>query len=297
MLAPLPLSEWEGSRLYWQLVCQIVGKIRLKLHPPINHWWHVTLYVSARGLTTGGIPYQGGTLDIELDLIDHQTIIRTSSGRQEQVALAPRPIADYYQELMDALSSLGIEVKIVGRPYDAKSTIPFAEDHEHATYDADAIRRAWLALSHIDLAFKDFRGRFIGKCSPVHLFWHSFDLACTRFSGRGGPSMEGADGVSQEAYSHEVISAGFWFGDNNVPKPAFYCYSYPLPDGLVEEKLAPSAAYWQELRGSTMAMLDYDDVRQSDDPSGMILEFLQSSYETGARLSKWDRSALERVHT
>jgi hypothetical protein len=292
-LPALSLAEWEDTRLYLQLVAQIVGKTRLKLHPPINHWWHATLYLCARGLTTGGIPTAFGELDITIDLVEHRIVLRLGS-KVRTVEVGP-PICDVYGPYLQALESLGIEVELDGKPFKCKSRIPFAQDHEHSTYDRDEAARALAVWSFVERPFKNFRGRFTGKCSPVHIFWHSFDVACTRFSGRRAPAMDGVDPVTQEAYSHEVISAGFWFGDDVTPEAAFYCYAAPAPVGLAEESLRPAEAYWKLQNGSPMALLTYEDVRKASDSTAAVLEFLQSSYEAGAMRAHWDRSALERA--
>src|SRR5688572_10015957 len=234
-LGPRPLPPWEDSRLYLHLVCQIVGKSRQKLHVPLNHWWHVTLYVSPRGLTTGAIATERGHLEIRLDLLEHVVVLETDRA-QRRVALAPRPIAAFYAEYMRALDELGRPCVINPAPYDCKSKIPYPEDEEHATYDASAVTRGWRLLEEIDAVFWEFRGRFLGKCSPVHFFWHSLDLAVTRFSGRPSPEPP-AQKVAREAYSHEVCSAGFWFGDDSLPQPAFYTYGWPAPARLDTHRL------------------------------------------------------------
>jgi hypothetical protein len=290
-LPPLRLAEWEDTRLYLQLVCQIVGKTRLKLHPPLNHWWHVTLYLSPTGLTTGGIPYRGSEVEVGMDLFRHTVWIQRGEGRRE-LPLGGS-IADFYGAYRAALQELGIEVKMLARPYDCKSTIPFSEDREHSTYDPAAAHRAWTVLAQMDGELRRFRSGFIGKCSPVHMFWHSFDLACTRFSGRRAPAFE-ADARTQEAYSHEVVSAGFWFGDDSVSEAALYAYAAPAPEGLMDRPLKPASASWMLLRGAPMALLRYGDIRSSPDPAGSIREFLQSSYEAGAEGLDWNRSELER---
>ena len=289
----MPLQEWEPTRLHLQLLCQILGKIRLRYHPKINHWWHATLYLSPRGLTTDEIPYGEKSFDIELDLLSHAIHIRTSSGERASISLQSKPICDVYKETMSALSDLGINVHILAKPYDCKSNIPFAEDDQHNAYDPDRAVNAWGILLHADAIFKEFRGRFVGKCSPVHMFWHSFDLAVTRFSGRKAPPLPEANAVTQEAYSQEVNSAGFWFGDDRLPEPAFYCYTAPAPQDLNKQPLAPNSASWQEVWGSPMAILRYEDFRKADDPRTALLNFLQSSYEAGANAASWDRINLE----
>jgi len=285
-LLPLPLSEWDDARLTWQLMCQIVGKVRLTLHPFMNHWWHVTLYISPRGLTTGAIPFEGGQFECEFDVLDHQLVLKTSSGTIRKVSLAGKDIAGFYSETMSALRELGIHVSIRPEPFKCKSTVPFEEDRVHCSYIPERIERAWNVLTSVDPIFKKFRSRFVGKCSPVHMFWHSFDLACTRFSGRKAPPMPQADRVTQEAYTHEVISVGFWFGDDKVPEPAFYAYVAPLPAGLGQEPL-PGKAFWADEKGS-MALLRYDDFRASEDPESSLMEFLQRTYDVGAKLANWD---------
>lgn len=289
-LPALSLESWEETRLYWQLVCQIMGKTRLFLHPPLNHWWHVPLYVTPRGLSTGTIPLDDGSLDIECDVHEGFVVLRVSSGRSERVLLDSRPIAEFYAEYMNALRFLGIRVQINPKPFDCKSKIPFHEDYTHTTCDLDAVRRGWWVLSQVSNVFQVFRGEFIGKSSPVHLFWHSFDLAVTRFSGRVAPSIPNADRVTREAYSHEVISAGFWFGDDNIPEAAFYCYVYPLPIGIDKAQLSPPNAEWIENRGSTMALLRYSKFRESNNPQQSLLDFLHRTYEIGSQLANWGPS-------
>jgi hypothetical protein len=293
-LPELRLADWEDSRLKWQLICQMVGKVRLKLHPPINHWWHVPLYLSPSGLATGDIPYGKGLFEVEIDLHDQCLRIRTSASKSAEVALDQRPVRDIYTEFRQALRDVGIDVKIIAKPYQCKSRIPFADDREHSAWDAAAVSDGWDVLAEIEPVFKEFRGRFLGKCSPVHMFWHSFDLAVTRFSGRRAPERPEADRVTQEAYSHEVNSAGFWFGDDNLPEAAFYCYSSPSPQGLDLQPLRPAKAFWQDVSGAPMALLRYSDWREMPDRRQGLLEFLQSSYEAGANAAAWDRASLER---
>lgn len=291
-LEPLPLAEWEDTRLYLQLVCQILGKARMALHPRLNHWWHVTLYVSPRGLTTGPIPTGQGLVQFEVDLLANAVVLSSERGERREVRLASRPIAAFYREFVAALADIGAACWITPEPYDCKSKIPYPQDEEHATYDASAARRAWRALAAIDRVLWEFRGRFLGKCSPVHLFWHSFDLACTRFSGRAAADPP-VQRVSHESYSHEVISAGFWFGDDSVPEAAFYCYAWPSPDRLAGRPLGPSIARWAEAGGSVQARMLYESWRALSDPRSALLEFLESSYMAAADLSGWDRAAFE----
>ncbi|MGH6943266.1 MAG: DUF5996 family protein [Geminicoccaceae bacterium] len=295
-LPPLPLEAWEDTRDTLHLFAQIVGKVRLRVHPKLNHWWHVTLYVWPRGLTTRAIPYGGGeNFEIAFDLIDHVLRITTSRGEERTFRLGSLSVAEFYERLFGALAELGIEARILARPYEHKSTTPFAADREHSAYDPDYVHRFWLALLQVGNVLEEFRGRFLGKQTPVHLFWHSFDLAQTRFSGRRAPEMADASPSDREAYSHEVISFGFWAGDQNLRAPAFYSYTAPEPDGLGSEPLRPAAASWNHQRGSALALLMYDDLRAAPDPRGALLEFLQSSYEAGAKRAGWDRAALEPV--
>lgn len=293
-LPPMPLGEWEDSRLCWQLMTQILGKIRLTQHPWMNHWWHVTLYVTPRGTTTGEIPYGDSNFDLELDLTEHKLILRGGDGQMLRMPLDGRPIAEFYAHVIDMMDSIGISVPILAKPYLCKSDIPFAEDRTHTTYDPLLVHRAWSILRTVEAVFKEFRGRFIGKCSPVHQFWHSFDLACTRFNGRKAPDAGLTDPVASEAYSRECISAGFWFGDDSLPEPAFYSYTWPAPDGLTDRSLRPGKAFWREVHGSPQATLLYEDLRKMDNPRAALLDFLQSSYEAGADLAEWDRESLER---
>ncbi len=288
----LPLEEWKETYATLHMWTQIVGKIRLVQSPLVNHWWQVPLYVSARGLTTSTIPYKERTFEIDFDFIDHQLLIRTSDGSKKTMALAPRSVADFYQELMATLRSLEIEVEIRARPDEVPDPIPFAEDHVHAAYDPEYANRFWRILVQTDRVFEEFRSRFIGKCSPVHFFWGSFDLAVTRFSGRRAPEREGADSITREAYSHEVISHGFWPGSGNIQQAAFYSYTAPEPPGLPQEKILPTSAFYNPETGGFV--LPYDDVRQAASPDEMLMDFLQSTYEAGANLAKWDRSSLER---
>jgi hypothetical protein len=292
----LPLEAWLDTKVTLHLFTQIIGKIRMTLTPKVNHWWHVPLYVSARGLTTGPIPYENRNFELELDLIDHHLAARTSSGESFQIPLEGQSVASFYQQTLDALSRIGIEVTILANPFDperVKSREPFPEDTAHGTYVPEYAHRCWSILVPLDSIFKEFRGRFLGKCSPVHFFWHSFDLAVTRFSGRAAPVAEGTDLVTREAYSHEVISAGFWVGDDNVPEPSFYSYTAPEPKGLNEEPLRPAEASWNDQNGSSLALYRYNDFRASADPRRALLDFLQSSYEAGAKRANWPRNDQE----
>lgn len=289
----LPLADWRPTKNTLHLYLQIVGKIRLAMHPRLNHWWHVPLYVSPRGLTTRAIPCGSGSFEIEFDLLDHELVIRMSDGRTEDFALYDGlSVASFYESTMANLAKLGIEPKIRPIPYEAPSTTPFAEDHENSSYDKASVERFHSILIEVNKIFEEFRGRYLGKSTPVHLFWHSFDLAVTRFSGKAVPPREGAGMVEREAYSHEVISFGFWFGDDNVPAPAFYSYTAPEPAGLTEKPLRPSSAKWQESNGAHLALLMYDDVRSGDASRQQVLDFLESAYQAGAAAAGFDVEAL-----
>jgi hypothetical protein len=270
---------------------QIAGKVRLALSPRVNHWWEVPLYVTARGLTTSAIPYGDGGLEIQFDFIDHKLIIETSWGSVETVALKPRSVADFYAEFMTALRSLGITVKIWTMPCEVPNPVRFENDTQHASYDSEYAHRFWQILVLCENIFLEFRARFIGKSSPVHFFWGSFDLAVTRFSGRRAPERPGADSITREAYSHEVISAGFWPG-MGFKGPAFYAYAAPEPAGFGEQRVRPAEAFYSSEQKEFFLM--YDDLRRAASPRETLLSFLQSTYEAGANLGKWDRKELER---
>jgi hypothetical protein len=277
---------------------QIVGKVRTALSHPVNHWWHSTLYVTPRGLTTGAMPDgRGGIFDMEFDFIDHQLRVRAGSGDTNSIALVPRSVADFYAETMQTLRSLGIYAKIWTMPQEVPDPIRFESDTRHASYDREYVRRFHRVLMSVADVLAEFRSEFIGKCSPVHFFWGSFDLAVTRFSGRQAPERPGADPVTKEAYSHECSSAGWWPGGGPVDDAAFYAYTAPAPEGYGEEQVRPANAKFLKEFGEYVLM--YEDVRKSDDPRQMIMEFFQSTYETGAKLANWDRAALERpaAHT
>ncbi len=285
-LPTLPMDEWEDTKWTLHLYCQIVGKIRLTLMPPQNHWWHVPLYVSSRGITTRPIPYKNGGFEIEIDCIDHKLRVTTSTGVAAEFYLTGQSVAEFYRQLFSTLGELGIEVEIISKPFGIPITTPFAEDNEHASYDPEYVHRYWQALLWINGVMSEFMGRFLGKTTPIHLFWHSFDLALTRYSGRRAPAQEGADKVTREAYSHEVISFGWWPGDDNTRSPMFYSYTAPEPPGLGEEPLEPEGAAWVEpSENSHMALYPYEKVRLSEDPRGSLLSFLESAYQAGGRLA------------
>jgi len=241
----LPLAAWQDTYATLHMWTQIVGKIRLVCSPPVNHWWHSTLYVTSRGLTTSPIPYGSRTFTIDFDFIDHRLLITTSEGAIQAMVLAPRSVADFYHELMAILRTLGIEVVIHAIPDEVEHPIPFADDHTHASYDAAYAHRCWRILVQADRVLKIFRSCFLGKCSPVHFFWGAFDLAVTRFSGRRAPDLPDADAVTREAASHEEISCGFWPGSGTIQAPAFYAYTLPTPAGLEREPIRPSRAFWR----------------------------------------------------
>ena len=289
----VPLDVWRPTKNTVHLYLQIVGKIRLALHPRVNHWWHVPLYVSPRGLTTQTIPHNYGSFEIEFDFHDHELKIRTSDGRVEDFALYNGlSVADFYASVFANLTKLGIDPEIKALPYEAPSTTPFADDHENRSYDKDHIERFHKILVAVNDIFQEFRGRFTGKSTPVHLFWHSFDLALTRFSGKAAPIIDGANMVTREAYSHEVISFGFWFGDDkegSVAAPAFYAYAAPKPDGLENEPLEPESAFWTPDGG--MALLMYDEIREKETARQLVLEFLESTYQAGAKRASWDTNS------
>ena len=284
----LPFEAWKRTKNTLHLYLQIVGKIRLGLFPRQNHWWHVTFYVSTRGLTTRPIPYKNESFEIEFDFVEHKLKMLTSAGEQREFDLHDGlTVAEFYRKVFENLSGLGIETKIWAVPYEAPSTTPFAEDTENKSYDKEYIERFHRVLISINDIFEEFRGRFLGKSTPVHLFWHSFDLALTRFSGRRAPVRADAGTVEREAYSHEVISFGFWAGDDNVPAPAFYSYTAPEPIKLTQETLQPEAAFWNTDKGA-MALLMYDEARKAENPRETVLEFLESAYQAGAKRAGWD---------
>ncbi|MFB2919842.1 MULTISPECIES: DUF5996 family protein [Aerosakkonema] len=292
----LPLAAWQDTYETLHMWTQIVGKIRLKLVPKINHCWNCTLYVTPRGLTTASIPYGTRTFEISFDFLAHQLLFQTSDGMTKTIGLAPRSVADFYEDVMRTLSELGIEVKIWNMPQEVADPIPFDRDTKHAAYDAEYAQRLWRIFVQADRVMTAFRARFIGKCSPVHYFWGSFDLAVTRFSGRRAPEHPGgvinlADWVTRDAYSHEVSSCGFWPGGGSVDEPVFYAYAYPEPQGFPDYPVQPKEAFYSsQLREF---ILPYEAVRQADDPDAMLLAFLQTTYEAAANTGNWDGAALE----
>ncbi len=291
----LPLQEWQETYHNLHMWTQMAGKVRLALTDRTNHWWNVPLYVNARGLTTSPIPYGRFVFEIQFDFIDHKLLIDRSDGERRELALVPRTVSGFYAEFLSALLSLGIEVTIFAKPVEVANPIPFAEDRLYRAYDRDAAQRFWRILVSCDGVFKQFRARFLGKNSPVQFFWGSFDLAVTRFSGRRAPERPGADLITREAYSHEVISAGWWPGGTGVDGPAFYCYAAPAPEGLELQPVRPEAAFYHpELKEF---ILMYDQVRGTEAPQQMLLDFLQSTYEAAASLAQWNREELEKGST
>jgi len=289
-LPPLPLGEWEATKETLHRYCQVLGKLRMELSPRRNHWWHVTLYVSPRGLTTGPVPHAAGTFEASLDLLDNRLVVAASGGGGFEFGLDDLPVADFYGKLFTGLDWLGVRASINPKPFDLDDDQPLDANTYHATCDRAYARRYHGILLWVDHAFKEFSGRFTGKQSPVQLFWHSFDLALNRFSGKSVTLPEGTDPVTREAYSREVISFGFWPGDSNLREPAFYSYTAPEPEGLTDQPLEPGEAHWQA--GGT-ALLTYEAVRSSEFPRETLLDFVQSAYLAGASTAGWDRESLE----
>ena len=288
----LPLESWEDTRATLHMWTQIVGKIRLALTPLVNHWWNVPLYVSARGLTTSSMSYERMVIELEFDFVDHQLVLKKDDGLVKKLSLAPRSVADFYEEFMSMLQAEGIRVRIWKMPVEIPNPVPFDQDQIHKSYDPEAVRKFWRILASTDAVLQDFRSRFIGKSSPVHFFWGSFDLAVTRFSGRRAPERPGADRITKEAYSHEVSSVGFWPGSGDVKEPAFYSYASPVPNGFKEYRVRPDAASYRKDLGEFL--LSYEAVRHAASSTHALLDFCQSTYEAAAILANWDRAALEK---
>ncbi|HUN64133.1 MAG TPA: DUF5996 family protein [Candidatus Sulfotelmatobacter sp.] len=288
----LPYAEWKDTLQTLHMWTQVVGKVRLALSAHLNHWWEVPYYVSARGLTTSAIPYGGGIFEIEFDFVEHVLRIETSRGETEVLDLKPQSVADFYREFMAALKSLGIAVKIWPMPVEVANPIRFDEDRLHASYESSYVERFWHILVSLQPIFQEFRSNFLGKSSPTHFFWGSFDLAVTRFSGRRAPERPGADKVTREAYSHEVSSVGWWPGDAELGGPAFYSYAAPEPADFRDSPVKPAQAHYDDRLKEFLLL--YDDVRTAADPRAAILEFCQTTYEAAANLGKWDRASLER---
>jgi hypothetical protein len=288
----LPLDSWKDTYATLHMWTQMVGKVRLRLTPLVNHWWNVPLYVTARGLTTSRIPYGQRAFELWFDFIRHQLVVETTDGILKTLPLVPRSVAEFYGEFMGMLRSAGIEVKIWRMPVEIPNPIPFDRDREHRSYDPKSVERFWRILSSVDSVFNQFKSGFLGKCSPVHFFWGSFDLAVTRFSGRRAPERPGADPITREAYSHEVSRVGFWPGGGDVKNAAFYSYMAPEPQGFKDAPVRPNAAHYERQLGEFLLL--YEDVRKAESPTSSLLEFCQSTYEAGASLGDWDREAPER---
>ena len=292
----LPLDAWQDTRDTLHMWTQIVGKVRTAQAPRQNHWWHSTLYVTARGLTTSPMPYHERTFQIDFDFIDHQLHILTSDGDTRTIALSARPVADFYADVMSALQALGLKINISTLPQEVANPTPFEQDYTHTAYDPDYAKRFWRILVQAERVLQVFRARYLGKCSPVHFFWGSFDLAVTRFSGRRAPKHPGgvpnmADSVTWEAYSHEVSNCGFWPGGGAITEPMFYAYAYPAPDGFNNYPVEPAQAFYStELHEF---LLPYEAVRQAPDADAALLAFAQSTYEAAANLGHWQRAELE----
>jgi Family of unknown function (DUF5996) len=285
----LPLAQWQGTYDSLHLWTQVVGKIRMALSPPQNHFWHVTLYTNARGLTTGPIPCGEELFEIQFDFLAHTLDIHAASGERRVLPLRAESVASFYTRVMDALSDIGVTCTIQTKPQEIPNAIPFELDQRPGSYDGEYAQRLWRILRSAGHVMQEFRSGFVGKCSPVHFFWGSFDLACTRFSGRSAPPRKGA--ISGPAYSHEVISAGFWPGGGVVEVPAFYAYAVPKPAGLEDARISPANAGWHPQLGEFILM--YDDMRRAENPGEELRAFLQSTYDASAQLANWDRAALE----
>lgn len=293
-LPELPYGSWADTQATLHMWTQVVGKVRLALTPLVNHWWNVPLYVTACGLSTSVMPYGSGDIEIWFDFLDHKLKMETSRGDRRGIALKPQSVAEFYRSVMNALAELEVGVKIWTTPCELppERTIPFEKDEQHKSYDPEAAQKFWRILVWVDDVLKEFRAPFLGKVSPVHFFWGSFDMAVTRFSGRRAPERVGADPITREAYSHEVSSAGFWPGGGDIKGPAFYSYAAPEPEGFSTAPLRPRQAFYHpELKEF---LLMYDDVRSAESPKAALMEFLQTTYEAAANLGKWDRKALER---
>jgi hypothetical protein len=293
-LPALLLEDWEETKDTLHLWSQIVGKVRMASSAPRNHWWHVALYVDVRGLTTRRLhSSEGVTFQIDFDFVDHRLVVRTNQGAVESFALADGlSVAAFDEELHSTLGRLGIDVAIRETPFGVPMTTPFRADDEHAAYDREAVERFWRILDWTDGVFEEFAGWYCGKQSPVHLFWHSLDLALSRFGGRRAPPLPDADAVTREAYSHEVVSFGFWAGDTNLRAPTYYSYTAPEPANVRDRPLRPEQARWTEYGAGSLAVLPYEAVRAASDPRTALLAFLESAYQAGAELAGWNRGEL-----
>jgi hypothetical protein len=291
-LPALPLDSWKDTLATLHMWTRVVGKVRLELCPLVNHFWNVPFYLTARGMTTSAMPYERGTIEVRFDFIAHKLLLETSDGGMVAIALKPQSVAEFYKKFMTALADLGVTVKIWTTPCEIPDPTPFEKDNLHAAYDPEAVHKFWRILVWVDQILKEFRAGFLGKVSPVHFFWGSFDLAVTRFSGRRAPERPGADSITREAYSHEASSAGFWPGGGDIKGPAFYSYAAPEPAGFAQRRVLPAAAFYHPQLKEFLLM--YDDVRTAASPKTTLMEFLQSTYEAAAESGKWDRRTLER---
>ena len=292
VLPALPFDSWKDTLATLHMWTQVVGKVRLKLCPLVNHWWNVPFYLTARGMTTSAMPLSTGAIEVRFDFIVHKLFLETSDGRVTTIPLTAQSVAEFYKKFMTALAELGAAVEIWTTPCEIPDPIPFERDHLHAAYDPEAVHKFWRILVWVDQVLKEFRTGFLGKISPVHFFWGSFDLAVTRFSGRVAPERPGADSITREAYSHEVSSAGFWPGGGEIKGPAFYSYAAPEPPGLAEQQVLPAAAFYHPQMKEFLLM--YDDVRTANSPKATLMEFLQSTYNAAADCGHWERKTLER---
>jgi hypothetical protein len=292
-LPQLPLADWKDTQFTLHMWMQVIGKIQLALTPLVNHWWNVTFLLSARGMHTQAMHYSGETVEILFDFIDHNLVITTSKGEPRILPLRPQTVANFYREVMRTLDDLSVDVKIWPVPVELPDPpIPFEQDTVHRSYDREVVTRFWRIFSWAEAVMEEFRAGFIGKSSPVHFFWGSFDLAVTRFSGRRAPERPGADRITREAYSHEVSSAGLWPGGGGINSPAFYSYAAPEPVGFADQTVKPARAFYHPDMKEFLLM--YDDVRQAASPRDALMEFLQTTYTAAANLAHWDRKALER---
>jgi len=291
-LPALPFDSWKDTLGTLHMWTQIVGKVRLKLCPLVNHWWNVPFYVTARGMTTSAMPYQERDIEVRFDFIEHKLTIESSEGRDVTMALAAQSVAEFYKKFMAALGELAVSVHIWTTPCEVPNPMAFEQDNVHTAYDPQAVHKFWRIVVWVDQVLKEFRAGFQGKASPVHFFWGSFDLAATRFSGRVAPERPGADSITREAYSHEVSSAGFWPGGGDIKGPAFYSYAAPEPADFAVQRVRPQAAFYHPQMKEFLLM--YDDVRAATSPKAALMDFLQSTYDAAADCGKWDRKALER---
>lgn len=295
-LPTLPLDEWEKAKMTLHLILQIIGKVRLKMTPRKNHWWYITEYISPNGFTTGSVPFDEGrnAFEITFNVLKDQVEITSSKNGEKIIPIHDGlTVATFYQQFFTALEELDIEVKIVDKPFDVGIDRPFGQITDYHHYDRAYVERFWRIMLWVDSVFKEFSGRFYGKTCPVHLYWHHLDLAVTRFSGEKGPALDPNARLSdKDAYTHEVISFGFWAGDENIREPAFYSYTYPAPAGLDQQPLQPEQAEWIDSNGSPMALYKYNDLRQADNPRQVLLDFMESAYQAGAKLAGWDMEEL-----